>query len=179
MTVPPPAGGGGTADTVSTILPLRLPQSQRAQGITPSTTLAIVFLTMVYETFTATRMSIQIFTPRASTQVRVVLYDLVGTLLLDQTFASTAGGVVSTSISALTLTPGYYYVLVCRSDAVGGLDPVIQSTRGWEFAPMGPPSGSFNVWAGTVVIVGGAAPNPLDPTAITGTLENMAIVRFD
>jgi hypothetical protein len=178
MTVPPPTSSG-TSETLGTILPIHVGSS--LFSITPTTILATVVLWMMYDTFTTTRATINL--PGAGVgvgkTVRLALYDFAGTKLLDQVFSAATSGEKSVTFSALTLTPGYYYALICRADAVGGTDLAVTAKFAWGFNPPTPVSASFNVWAGTVVVVAGVAPSPLDPTAITVTSPSLPDFRLD
>lgn len=112
--------------------------------------------------------------------VKIVIYsEDGGTLLLEQAATIANGGMTVTTLSApLLLSAGIYYLGI-----LGLTGGTVSSIYTW--ATLGDGTNWLNtstgkpVMSGTLTVTADTVPATIDPTAITGTINNTLMVRLD
>jgi len=127
------------------------------------------------------RVTLRQGTTGAAVSCRFALYSFDGqTKLIDVTGNGSASANTDFSIAvspAVYIARGYYYAFVCRNATTGSLTVTCYATK--DDALSASPAGSLPALHGTLVIVGGAAPATITPSAITVTDSSCPVCRFD
>jgi hypothetical protein len=178
--------GGGVPGVfgpgLHTVFPICVLDIDPDSGLQSSTTTANIGLLEVITQISVARISIGVSTAGAAgATIRIAIYSYDGTTkLIDVTIAAAAQGEKSTTLAAVVLPPGYYWVLSCRADANGGTSPTIRVYSAVTALPaLGVTAALVDVY-GFLTITGGNAPAvPVDFTSLSSAATRCPCVRLD
>jgi hypothetical protein len=172
-------GGSLTLDSALALVPEPVWLVSDATTRVLTNSVGLVTLTKIYAPIDVVRLTIPVSTIVASSSARVAVYSADGaTKLIDTTIATTTpAGAKTTTVSSTPLTPGYYWMFICRNDAGGGSPAV----RVWTLGPTNlnaHPTAGLADLSGTVAVTSGAAPSSITIDALTGSTDGVAL-RLD
>lgn len=173
------AGSGG-----ATCLTL-IPQPNIYPNSTPISTLqansnTTMYVGQMYIPFaiTVNKISINVTTAGTAGTLDLSVYSESGASrpIAVTTASISGGGVVTTAVSGVTLTPGVYYMAVNTNSTadVSMKSWTVSDVTGFEGGVTGEP-----ILMGTLTITAGTPPATITPTAVTAVSNSLVAVRLD